>query len=84
MTIDTAERHRRPIAPYSCAGCAHTWTGLAFAHCSGCHRTFSSVSGFDRHRLRGQCVNPAERGLQLDVLGIWRLPTGPAGHYRTR
>lgn len=54
------------------------------AHCSACHRTFGSVSGFDQHRLRGHCAEPAERGLLLDTLGIWRLPTRPGGHYRAR
>jgi len=33
-----------------CRGCSVHWTGLAVAHCGACHRTFSSVSTFDRHR----------------------------------
>lgn len=74
------------IAPYRCGGCPNTWTGLAMAHCSACHRTFSGVSGFDQHRLRGVCVNPAERGLVLDQqVGVWRSPDArPAGSWPTR
>lgn len=42
-----------------CGGCAATWTGLKVCHCAGCHETFSVVSWFDRHRVRGKCINPA-------------------------
>ena len=55
----------------SCGTCPNTWTGNAKAHCSGCHRTFSTVGAFDRHRLRYECQNPAERGL-IQANGVWR------------
>ena len=43
---------------YTCGGCTNTWTPLTAAHCSICHRTFSSASLFDRHRSGGVCVDP--------------------------
>lgn len=43
--------------------CDATWTGIAAAHCSGCHETFTSASTFDRHRRGGKCLNPAELGM---------------------
>jgi len=68
---------KRPGA-ITCNGCEHTWTGLSFAHCSACHRTFSSVTGFDRHRVAGRCVDPAimrtkkgEPVMRLEA-GAWR------------
>lgn len=45
----------------------------AQAHCGACHRTFGGVTGFDRHRLGGECLDPATRGL-TEVRGIWRWP----------
>lgn len=51
--------------PICCTRCGARANGRAYAHCGarGCHRTFSSVSGFDRHRRDGQCVDPATVGL---------------------
>ncbi len=31
--------------------------------CSSCHVTFADVAAFDRHRYRGHCHDPRERGL---------------------
>jgi len=40
------------IAPHSCR-CGARWTGQRMAHCAAdCHRTFTSVTAFDRHRHR--------------------------------
>ena len=68
----------RTIQPYTCGGCESKWTGLSYAHCSGCHRTFSAVGLFDRHRRLGGCLDPAimrtkanEPIMRLDG-GIWR------------
>lgn len=50
---------------FTCSGCPTTWTGASRAHCSGCHRTFSSVTAFDAHRFApsqtrpGTCTDPA-------------------------
>lgn len=35
---------------FSCGGCDATWTGVNTSHCSGCHRTFSGPTLFDKHR----------------------------------
>jgi hypothetical protein len=53
---------RREAIRISCGGCPTTWTGEGRAHCSKCHRLFSSVSTFDRHRSmagpHGTCLDP--------------------------
>lgn len=43
------------------------------AHCSSCHVTFGSVSGFDRHRRGGECVDPRQLAMHRDRNGIWRM-----------
>jgi hypothetical protein len=50
--------------PNSCAGCDARWSGTATAHCSVCHRTFSGVTSFDRHRRDGRCTDPAGLGMR--------------------
>jgi hypothetical protein len=59
-----------------CPRCPATWTGLSMAHCAACHRTFSTVGNFDRHRP-GECLDPATVGLSVvrkhrdtDVWGV--------------
>jgi hypothetical protein len=43
------------------------------AHCgSGCHHTFGSLGGFDRHRRGGRCLDPADLPMHRDPGGIWR------------
>lgn len=52
--------------------CGAWWTGLTAGHCTGCHRTFSGIAAFDRHRTGShaggtrRCLDPAtvvnERG----------------------
>lgn len=43
------------------------------AHCSVCHRTFSGMWAFDKHRRDGRCLDPAELGL-VERDRIWRRP----------
>lgn len=43
------------------------------AHCGACHRTFGAVSGFDRHRRAGECLDPAALGM-AEGGRIWRMP----------
>ncbi len=43
------------------------------AHCSVCHRTFSGVWGFDKHRRNGVCLDPAELGM-VEAGQVWRSP----------
>lgn len=50
--------------------CGKEWTGLSPAHCTTCCLTFTSNAGFDKHRLRGQCVHPSQRGL-VEVTDRW-------------
>lgn len=54
-----------------CGGCTTTWTGGGIAHCARCHRTFTTVANFDRHRAGGQCADPASRGLVRNGRGQW-------------
>lgn len=49
-------------------------TGTHYCLCSGCGRYFGGVSGFEAHRVRFQCVDPASVGLTLDARGYWRKP----------
>lgn len=46
------------------------------AHCAadGCHRTFGGITGFDRHRRGGECLDPA--GLGMHPRPAWRLAHG--------
>jgi hypothetical protein len=57
-----------------CGGCDTRWTGANVCHCAACHRTFTGVSGFDRHRVRGVCTVAR---LFLDARGYW-TPTEDA------
>ena len=82
MTDSRTARRRSDVA--TCGGCAARWTALGIAHCGACHRTFGGLAGFDRHRLRGACVDPAGRGLLLDDDGIWRQPMSEAAAARLR
>ena len=61
-----------------CSKCDAEWGGKKVAHCPTCHRTFKSVSGFDKHR-KGKypnriCVNPEDISMAKDRNGYWRVP----------
>lgn len=49
--------------------CETWWTGLRTAHCTACHQTFTSITGFDMHRDgrhaddTRHCRPPQEAGL---------------------
>lgn len=52
--------------------------GTNRCRCSGCDRSFSSVSAFDKHQRIAKdggaiCLDPAERGLVLSG-GYWSYP----------
>ncbi|WP_437340034.1 FDXHR family putative zinc-binding protein [Mycolicibacterium conceptionense] len=55
--------------PHGCAGCDARWGGYNTSHCSGCHRTFTGLTAFDRHRdgdhanSTRHCVSPESVGL---------------------
>lgn len=59
---------------FTCGGCPARWSTLRQAHCSGCHRLFTSVSGFDRHRTADGCAHPARVGLVERGDGLWSFP----------
>ncbi len=48
-----------------CVQCGERWKSLSWAHCTGCHRTFKSVSGFKKHRVDSGCKNPEDCGMVL-------------------
>jgi hypothetical protein len=61
--------------------CGQWWTGAERSHASCCHRTFSSLSAFDRHRKGGRCNDPAAVGLvprekPFGTLWGWPAPVG--------
>lgn len=58
--------------PWACHGCDARWSGLAMAHCSVCHATFSSVGLFDKHRRAARCVPLPDDHRLVD--GVWRGP----------
>lgn len=64
--------------PATCR-CGRTWTGLNQAHCSICHRHFSSPANFDRHRPSYDgCLDPA--GIQRrNGDPVLKAVSGPLG-----
>lgn len=48
------------VAPTGFASClcGRQWAGLREAHCSVCHRHFSTPRNFDYHRSSGSCADP--------------------------
>lgn len=43
------------------------------AHCMVCHATFGGITGFDRHRRAGECLDPAALNMHADHRGVWRM-----------
>lgn len=45
--------------------CGAWWTGLRAGHCSACHRTFTCIEAFDKHRTGSHakgtraCLDPS-------------------------
>lgn len=84
---DTNHRTRKTGAIY-CPRCPNWWTGTRSGHCTACHRSFTSIAAFDKHRSgshahgKRHCVDPETAGLvpaDREWLG-WSLPgtwTGP-------
>ena len=68
----TARTNAVASAPqFGCGKCVARWGGQSTSHCSGCHRTFSSLSAFDKHRTgshpeeKRACLDPNAAGLAL-------------------
>ena len=52
----------------TCIQCQGWWGELKTAHCTQCHRTFTTPANFDRHRTGSHtgartCIPPTEAGL---------------------
>lgn len=66
-----------------CRKCSAEWAGLAVAHYSVCHQSFSAVSSFDKHRAgskdgtfsQGECSDPMLRGMVRNRHGYWGQPS---------
>ena len=77
MADTRVDVERKPAPLLTCGGCSSTWSGLGRAHCGvgGCHRTFTGVTAFDRHRgAKGECLDPATLGMVLREGGLWGAP----------
>jgi hypothetical protein len=65
-----------------CRACGAEHDSLVWAHCSACHRTFSTERNFDQHRRGPACLDPAlvglvpspTRGTYLPGGGLWVAP----------
>jgi len=62
-----------------CRKCTERWVGVRAAHCTGCHRTFKSVWGFDKHRVGIICKHPMDLGMEMNEKGIWVKPNPKYG-----
>ena len=67
-----------------CGGCTDIWwqSGNYTSHCGMCHRTFTSLAGFDAHHThdgdRLICLDPGE---MLDSLGRVRFGIAIGHHH---
>lgn len=69
-TADTAGRGR-----HGCSHCDARWTGANVCHCSGCHRTFGGLGGFEKHRKDYTCTDPSTVGMTQNQHGTWGAPS---------
>lgn len=67
-----------------CGGCDAAWNALSVAHCATCHRTFTTVGAFDRHRRNGHCLDPDEIKQLVRKFRAGREVWGWAGAYDHR
>lgn len=67
--------------------CKAYWVGKTSCHCSQCHVTFGSISGFDKHLTEKGHVSPESIGLVPvpDSIGhpVWRHPAPEGGYAST-
>ena len=70
--------------PDGCARhCGRRWTSVTECHCAACHRHFRTLTGFDTHRVDGECADPMEHGL-IEAMGTWATPEGHEAAQRSR
>lgn len=83
--MDTPQTRQAVKPPYGCGRCDNRWGGLNTAHCGAenCHRTFTGIVAFDKHRAGSHaagtrhCVDPQTVGL-VDAgraYPCWGLPS---------
>lgn len=70
-----------------CRHCGDQWTGLAMAHCTVCHHTFSVARNFDAHLKGNKHNHPSEVGLVEARIGlggkpVWAKPGVPIDEAR--
>lgn len=46
-----------PKTAIRCPRCPSWWTGLIAGHCPTCHRTFTNIRAFDKHRAGSHARN---------------------------
>lgn len=72
MAEKSTEQTAMPIAarlPHHCSGCDARWNGFSTCHCAACHRMFTGLTAFDKHRGgkhaddTRHCVDPESAGL---------------------
>jgi len=69
---------------HACGRCPNIWGGLNTSHCGACHRSFTGLSAFDKHRDGShsagtrRCVDPETVGLVNAGRDYpcWGLPGG--------
>jgi hypothetical protein len=71
-----------------CVVCRDRWVSKKWCHCTGCHRTFSSISGFERHQRleKGSCNVVCLDPVDLEMImqdGIWKLKPSLDWHEST-
>lgn len=61
-------------------GCGREWDGANQAHCTVCHRHFSTVANFDRHRPSYDgCLDPAHIVNARTGQPVLKASEGPFG-----
>lgn len=54
---------------HGCARCPNRWGGFKTAHCGACHRTFTGLTAFDKHRT-GSHTNDTRHCLPPESVGL--------------
>jgi len=52
--------------------------------CAVCGNVFTSITGFEKHRKNGRCLEPLSVGLSLNDRGLWATPATENCHWRSK